>query len=168
MKVQLDMFVCPVRLNQGQLHNNKLGIGRNMSNVKLPIIKLAAKELPTSSSNKWDLDNAQINSSCVLSYLGIRGVGLNMTSEVGLTRDFNDIPYLSYVDIYKNYYANKQEEIGYVIHRATETIIETIDSIVVDAGSVPEAPGIGTASASEGSLIPVNFTGAEPKASHLS
>ena len=35
-KMQLDIFQCPIRLYQGQLHNNKLGIGMNMASVKLP------------------------------------------------------------------------------------------------------------------------------------
>ena len=35
-KLQLDVFSCPVRLYQGMLHNNKLGIGMNMASIKLP------------------------------------------------------------------------------------------------------------------------------------
>src|SRR6187551_2812141 len=32
-KIQLDIFQAPIRLYQGQLHNNKLGIGMNMAAV---------------------------------------------------------------------------------------------------------------------------------------
>ena len=32
-KLQLDVYSCPVRLYQGQLHNNKLGIGMDISKV---------------------------------------------------------------------------------------------------------------------------------------
>ena len=35
-KLQLDVFTCPIRLYQGVLHNNKLGIGLKMSEIKLP------------------------------------------------------------------------------------------------------------------------------------
>ena len=45
-KVQLDVFQAPIRLYQGQLHNNKLGIGMKMNEVKLPIIQLKANITP--------------------------------------------------------------------------------------------------------------------------
>jgi len=41
-------------------------------------------------------------------------------------REFNAIPYLAYFDIYKNYYANKQEEIGAIIHNDLTDIGTTI------------------------------------------
>lgn len=37
-KVQLDLFQAPIRLYQAQLHNNKLKIGMNMSQIKLPLL----------------------------------------------------------------------------------------------------------------------------------
>lgn len=111
-KVQLDVFQCPVRLYNAQLHNNALGIGLKMANVKLPQLKLWAKR----ADNALVVDdNYQINPSCLLSYLNIRGVGLNLTTE-NKGRNFNAIPYIAYWDIYKNYYANKQEEIGAYLH----------------------------------------------------
>ena len=35
-KMQLDVFTCPLRLYQAQLHNNALNIGLDMKKVKLP------------------------------------------------------------------------------------------------------------------------------------
>ena len=35
-KLQLDVFAIPLRLYQAQLHNNKLGIGLDMSKIRLP------------------------------------------------------------------------------------------------------------------------------------
>ena len=43
-------------------------------------------------------------------------------------REFNAIPFLGYWDIYKNYYANKQEEEGAVIHNDLADIETKIDS----------------------------------------
>ena len=49
-KQQNDIFFCPIRLYNSWLHNNKLKIGLNMQQVKLPQIiltcqpKLAAEE----------------------------------------------------------------------------------------------------------------------------
>lgn len=118
-KLQLDVFTCPIRLYQGQLHNNKLGIGNNMAQVKLPLIAMDALNIPSMGGN---IDNAQINPSSIFSYLGIRGVGRSKTEDAVVKRFFNAVPYLGYWDIYKNYYANKQEEIGAVIHGQIEQL----------------------------------------------
>ena len=107
-KVQLDVFQCPVRLYNGKLHMNMLNIGMDMSQILLPQIQV---------ESYYDVnegDNQQINSSSIYSYLNIRGIG--RTTDTFGKRFFNAIPYLGYWDIYKNYYANKQEERGYVIH----------------------------------------------------
>lgn len=115
-KLQLDVFVCPVRLYQGKLHNNKLGIGMEMSKVKLPQLRMPVKNITNWDANNrpTKLDNWQTNPSSLLAYLGIRGTGNAPGND--LTRDFNAVPYLAYYDIGKNYYANKQEENAYVIH----------------------------------------------------
>ena len=44
-KVQLDIFEAPLRLYQGLLHNNKLGIGMDMVNVKLPLMRLQCEAI---------------------------------------------------------------------------------------------------------------------------
>ncbi len=124
-KVQLDVFSVPVRLYNGKLHMNKLGIGMDMSSIKLPQVRLEAFWNPDVAIT----DNAQVNSSCIFSYLNIRGLGKG-TSKGIVRREFNAIPYLGYWDIYKNYYANKQEERGVMIHIAPG---EAVDYIVGDA-----------------------------------
>ena len=110
-KVQLDVFECPIRLYQGKLHMNMLNIGMDMSEVLLPQIKTFAY-WDTSNLN----DNTQINPSSIYSYLNMRGLGRLSTGSGVVSRYFNGVPYLGYWDIYKNYYANKQEERGFVIH----------------------------------------------------
>ncbi len=42
-KVQLDVFKCPIRLYMKELHNNQLNIGMNMATLKLPQLRLRAK-----------------------------------------------------------------------------------------------------------------------------
>ena len=42
MKHQIDVFVIPMRLYIGALHNNMLGIGLNMKDVKLPTYTLTS------------------------------------------------------------------------------------------------------------------------------
>lgn len=112
-KAQYDVFQVPIRLYSGALMLNTLDIGRNMQNVKLPEIFLVGENpLP-----KDDVDNYQISPSCIFKYLGISGLGLREDTTTGdsIARSFNAVPWLAYWDIYKNYYANKQEEIGAVI-----------------------------------------------------
>jgi len=110
-KVQLDVFQCPVRLYQGKLHMNMLNVGLDMSTVRLPQISMKANYDPTKG------DNQQINPSSIFSYLNMRGLGRNAEDRQTLVRrEFNAVPYLGYWDVYKQYYANKQEERGMVIH----------------------------------------------------
>lgn len=115
-KVQMDVFSCPIRLYIGALHNNKLGIGLNMASVKMPLIEITAPAINPDDEDT-PIEWQQINQSSLLAYLGIRSLGRGLTISGGVTREFNAIPLIAYWDIYKNYYANKQEEIGAVIHK---------------------------------------------------
>lgn len=113
-KVQLDVFSVPVRLFQGKLHMNLNNVGRDMSAIKLPQLELRSPKIDFSR----DVDNQQVNPSCLLAYLGIRGVGRQEDNDMDyVKRQFNAIPYLAYFDIFKNYYANKQETNAYIIDR---------------------------------------------------
>lgn len=104
-KHQLDWYSIPIRLYIGALHNNALGIGLKMKEIKLPKIRIFKT---TGSSGKIAQDS-------LLAYIGIR----KMCRVPNQTQNGNmlmpGIFYLAYWDIYKNYYANKQEEIGCVI-----------------------------------------------------
>ena len=91
-KLQLDIFSCPIRLYQGQLHNNKLGIGMEMSKVKLPLFELSSKEINTNLARPIEIQ--QINQSSLLAYLGIRGVGGDGTNGI-VKRKFNAVPTIS-------------------------------------------------------------------------
>lgn len=122
-KFQLDIFQIPLRLYVKELHNNKLGIGMNMANVALPYVELTAPNPTFSNNTDIDLSNFQINQSSLLAYLGIRSLGYDPdTTNQTVTRSINAIPLIAYYDIYKNYYANKQEELGYIIEGYIEQI----------------------------------------------
>ena len=94
-----------------------------MNKVKFPTIKLKARN-PRHISNlntTEPIENFQINQSSLLSYLGIRGIGTNrVETEKYVERTFNSMPILAYWDIYKNYYANKQEGKGMFINNVSE------------------------------------------------
>lgn len=113
-KVQLDVFSVPIRLYNARLHMNELGIGMDMSNVHLPQLSVLARKY--GAATQYLDDNFQVNPSSLLKYLGISGVGKGVGTNTSLERFFNAVPFLAYWDIYKNYYANKQEERGACIH----------------------------------------------------
>lgn len=96
-KFQVDVFTCPIRLYNAMLHNNALNIGLDMSKVKLP--KLISKT------------NGKTSSSSIYNYLGIKNTKAN--------KKYNAVPLLAVYDIFKNYYANKQEEKFYIITTGT-------------------------------------------------
>ncbi len=99
-KMQVDFFACPIRLYQGLLHNNAINIGLEMNKVLLPNITLGKQGTNTKKG--------KTNPSSLNNYLGIRGYHENQ-------RTFSAIPHLAYYDIFKQYYANKQEENAFVI-----------------------------------------------------
>ena len=71
-----------------------------------------------SGSKKQD---NQISTSCLLAYLGQRGYAgeIDKPSENPTIIKRNAVPLLAYYDIFKNYYANKQEENFYTIAENT-------------------------------------------------
>ena len=121
-KLQLDVFECPIRLYNGLLHNNMQKIGLNMKAVKLPKMKIETNIDNPNIVTIDDFATSQISPSSLLHYLGIKGIG-DINAYGGnpyetIERTFNAVPLLAYWDIYKNYYANKQEEKGAMLVHA--------------------------------------------------
>lgn len=128
-KLQMDVFSCPIRLYNGILHNNWVRLGLDVAKVKIPKIKLTGLWKNPTQTNVMNMDNYQISSSCLMAYLGVRGIGgvqpLNAwDNDVTIEREFNAVPMLAYYDIFKNYYSNKQEKLAQVIGVETEPINE--------------------------------------------
>jgi hypothetical protein len=112
-KLEHHIYTGPVRLYNSWLHNNRTKIGLNMEQVKLPQIKVNIRTLsdtPSNEEKQW----IQVNPSCLLAYLGIRGYA-NTPKSGEKTVSKNALPILTYFDIFKNYYANTQEENFYMI-----------------------------------------------------
>lgn len=165
MKVQLDVFSIPIRLYHSALHNNKFKIGMNMASVKLPKFTASVKDVTTTPPK--DLNLAQINPSCILAYLGNMGWGVPQVG--GNNRLVNALALLMYYDTYKNYYANKQEEIGAVIHATQATINKTITAMDIYlgdqttlVGTVTEYPTETAVSLDEGYYFKITYVGAQP------
>lgn len=109
-KHQIDVFVIPIRLYIAALHNNALGVGLSMNKVLLPYFGVSTA---IASIYENDTNRGQVNPSSLLAYLGIRGLGHSKVNS--RLRRFPAMFNLAYWDIFKNYYANKQEENAYVI-----------------------------------------------------
>lgn len=120
-KLEHHIYAAPVRLYNSWLHNNRTKIGLNMAKVKLPQIYVTLNSLHdtvTTEEEQWN----QVNPSCLLAYLGIRGFA-NMEGTNTKNTSKNALAILAYYDIFKNYYANTQEENFYIIGNSEELII---------------------------------------------
>ena len=108
-KMQIDIFTAPFRLYNAMLHNNALNIGLDMGKVKLPwYLQTMDSDAKIESSTKL-----AYSSSSILAYLGQRTTRNYKTNK----REVNGqaVPWLAYLDIFKNFYANKQEEDFYYL-----------------------------------------------------
>lgn len=110
-KLQHFIFTCPIRLYNSWLHNNRTGIGMKMGDIKIPKL-----ELYTSFSQNW---KNECNPSSLLSYLGFKGA--RSTNSATTTR-VNAIPVLAYYDIFKNYFANTQEQNAWFVSGVTKMV----------------------------------------------
>lgn len=107
-KLQVDVFSADMRLYQAILHNNTTEIGYHMDQVLMPKMNIT-----TAAQHKTK--KGAFSKSSLMYYLGMSGVGRSVTDSGNITRKINALPMLAYYDIFKNYYANKQEENAYVI-----------------------------------------------------
>lgn len=137
-KLEHHLYAAPVRLYNSWLHNNRTKIGLNMAKVKLPQINITLNkqsDTVTKEEEQWN----QVNPSCLLAYLGIRGFA-NMEGSTSKNISKNALPILAYYDIFKNYYANTQEENFYIIGN-TEELIVTINGKRINPNSIPSNEG---------------------------
>ena len=106
-KLQHFMFFGGFRLYNSWLHNNRTGIGMKMSDIKLPMMVADTKGTTTSAKTN-------ISSSALYKYLGwtkSRREGSSATEGVYK----NGVPLLLYLDMFKNFFANTQEDKFYMI-----------------------------------------------------
>lgn len=141
-KLEHHVYTGPVRLYNSWLHNNRTKIGLNMEQVKLPQIRIKLNQLwdsPSNDEKQW----IQVNPSCLLAYLGIRGYAYPKKSgDTGIGK--NALPILTYFDIFKNYYANTQEENFYMIGTSPKLTITIDGNNVEDPDNIPTHTGKAT------------------------
>ena len=111
-KLQHFMFFGGFRLYNSWLHNNRTGIGMKMSDIKLPMMYTKTYGIATDAKTN-------ISASALYKYLGLsksRRTGTNATE--GIYK--NGIPLLLYLDIFKSFFANTQENKFYMLKGAGE------------------------------------------------
>lgn len=122
-KLQHFIFTAGFRLYNSWLHNNRTGIGMKMSDIKFPTISG-----PTLGSPN---EGIKCNPSSLYSYLGWKGTRQSQNTAPRK----NAIPWLIYFDIFKNYFANTQEDKFYMIAGATETTV-TFQQLGIDTFTI--------------------------------
>ena len=140
-KLENHLFFIPFRLYNSWLHNNRLGIGLNMSQIKLPQLVVNLKK-NTDQPGEDNLQWSQVNPSCLLSYLGIKGYGGFSTSATTAKASKNAVKILGYWDIFKNYYANKQEEYAYFIGSNDPINAQIEGSPISNPNNIPQSQGL--------------------------
>lgn len=119
-KLQHFMFFGGFRLYNSWLHNNRTGIGMKMSDIKLPMMKANTSGTETNAKTN-------ISASALYKYLGWSGsrrTGTNATS--GIYK--NGVPLLMYLDIFKNFFANTQENKFYMLKGAGAVTLDIQDT----------------------------------------
>lgn len=106
-KLQIDLFFCPWRNYMPEwLYNDRQS---DLQNVELPyfIDTPQTENVPVAKNSLWD-------------YLGFP-VGYDFRSSgADNSQRFSALPFLMYYDIFRNYYANQQEDNFYMFGRGDE------------------------------------------------
>lgn len=134
VKQQIDVFVAPIRLYIGALHNNMTGVGLKMDQIKMPV----TQHITTTYKEDTRLRAANRKSvakDSLEAYLGLNASPMGTDQDPNKVYTKNALFKLMYWDIYKNYYANKQEEEGVVIAGEIQPI--SIKSFIGILGGEP-------------------------------
>lgn len=125
-KFQCDIFAIPMRLYNGLLHNNAIKVGMKMNQVLFPTIEYSCDRR---SQRFMENEHWFSNPSSLVNYLGQRDIPTNESTTL-VPYKSNAMFILAYYDIYKNYYANKQEVNAYFIGKHGNNVAQdTISNV---------------------------------------
>lgn len=149
-KFQCDIFAIPIRLYNGLLHNNMNNIAMQMNKVLFPTIginSISAKQVDEIIKNgiqygeigghpvvrkfykEGDIFNHPTSLMRYLGYYGTLRKENTKASELQEVK-FNALKILAYYDIFKNYYANKQEKKCFICGTSKNEGASTIEKTV--------------------------------------
>lgn len=133
----IEFFYSPTRLKQAWLHNNKEYIGEDMSQVKLPIFNVEFNKIIPGAQEQIDIQ--QISPSSLLAHMGTRSAGRSTDPGAARVRIIkNAEKIIDYYDIYKNYYANRQEKKGWIIDYSGRITTDMEVTLWVQNSGVPD------------------------------
>ena len=135
-KLQHFMFFGGFRLYNSWLHNNRTGIGMKMSDIKLPMMYAYTKGTTTKAETI-------ISASALYKYLGwskSRRTGTG--AHQGVLK--NGVPLLMYLDIFKNFFANTQENKFYMLKGGISTLSIGPNIYKIPAKNIGVYPTTGT------------------------
>lgn len=136
-KIQWDVYEAPWDLYNSKLLINLQDQGYTMEDVKFPTMTLEARGF----EDEENMCTRQINPSSLLAELGAMALGQKEGDPSGtVSRTMMAMFLIMYYQTGKEYYCNKQEGIGYMIH--TEEYTKNITSVKIDPDNVtiPEYP----------------------------
>ena len=120
-KLQHFLFFGGFRLYNSWLHNNRTGIGMKMSDIKLPMMKANTSGTTTAATT-------DISASALYKYLGwTKSKRIGAGAINGVMK--NGVPLLLYLDTFKNFFANTQEDKFYMIG-ASPKLTTTINGVL--------------------------------------
>lgn len=149
-KLQHFIFTAGFRLYNSWLHNNRTGIGMKMSDIKFPTV--------LRGGGIDENNEVEHNPSSLYAYLGWKGSKQKQSGKPAIKQA---VPWLIYLDIFKNYFANTQEDKFYVITGSTNSTVkidqqnETSKTIQVgtDAEVIWQTPMNNTATLTAGDQV---------------
>lgn len=167
-KFQIDVFSARMALYNPKMLLNLNDQGYEISDIKFPQMELKTRGY----EDEEDFANRQVNPSALLRYLGIAANGQNITNAANeVTRQHNAMWLLMYYQLVKEYYANKQEKVGYVIHSGVgpSTVTSVVLKTTVPVTSLPLTQGGGSdgIGVQETSYLWINYDPSGPKPSIL-
>ncbi|UYL83847.1 MAG: major capsid protein [Wigfec virus K19_81] len=118
-KFQVDVFSARMALYNPKMLLNLNDQGYEISDIKFPQMELTTRGFPTTEifTDPLKISNWQVNPSSLLRCIGVSSNGQHITDRsLPVTREHNAMWMLMYYQTVKEYYANKQEKIGYMIH----------------------------------------------------
>ena len=109
------------------------------------------------------IEGQQINSSSISAALGINGLGYADAGTSIVEREFTALSYIAYWELIKEYYANKQEGIGAVIHNeGFPKAVTLVNTITTPPIAVPQDLNANIMIATNDG-IHIDYTGAAPE-----
>ena len=135
-KLQHFMFFGGFRLYNSWLHNNRTGIGMKMSDIKLPMMFANTKGTTTKAETN-------ISASSLYKYLGwSKSRRTGKSADQGVLK--NGVPLLMYLDIFKNFFANTQEDKFYMLKGGLSTLSIGPNIYKIPAKNINVYPTAGT------------------------